>query len=38
MTARCAEGPVDYVSGLGVKARNWAQAEPAPHATRKLAP
>jgi len=29
MTERCAKGAVDYVGGLGVKARHWAQAEPA---------
>jgi hypothetical protein len=25
-----------YVGGLGVRARHWAHAEPAPHSTPKL--
>jgi hypothetical protein len=32
----CGE-PVHYVGGLGVRAGHWAHAEPAPHATPKLA-
>jgi hypothetical protein len=28
---------VHYVGGLGVRAGHWAHAEPAPHATPKLA-
>jgi hypothetical protein len=30
--------PTHYVGGLGVRAGHWAHAEPAPHATPKLAP